>query len=246
MDGFIYTAMNGARQLLMKQATNNHNIANLNTIGYRADTDAFRSLPLYGPGHPSRVYPQDHRAGVDFNPGPMLTTGNDLDVAIRGPGFIAVLGADGEEAYTRNGELRLNALGMLETANGWPVVGEGGAIAVPPHAKLQIGADGTVSIQPLGQDANTLAVVDRIKLVNPDVSQLKKDLQGLLRLPNGETAEPDAKVTLVNGTLEASNVNPVGALVEMIETARRFELNVQLMKAAEQNDASSAELMKVG
>ncbi len=245
MDGFIYTAMNGARQLLLKQATNHHNIANLNTVGYRADTDAFRSLPMYGPGHPSRVYPQDHRAGVDFNPGPIITTGNDLDVAIDGPGFIAVEGPDGEEAYTRNGEFRVNAFGQLETAAGWAVLGEGGPIAVPPNAKLLIGNDGTISVQPLGQEAATLAVVDRIKLVNPDLELLKKDQVGLLRHSDGELAEPDADVTLVSGALESSNVNGVSAMVDMIEIARRFELTVQLMKKAEQNDSQSATLLKI-
>ena len=96
-----------------------------------------------------------------------MSTGRDLDVGVQGAGWIAVQGADGREAYTRAGDLRVDPSGMLMNGAGQQVLGEGGPISVPPHTSLMIGADGTISIVPLGQGPETTALVGRIKLVNP-------------------------------------------------------------------------------
>lgn len=246
MDRMIYTAMVGAKQVMLRQASNNHNLANVSTTGFRADLDVFRSHDVYGPGHPSRVMVQDERAGVDFSAGQILSTGRDLDVAVNGEGFIAVQAPDGSEAYTRAGDLRISSAGVLETGAGHPVLGDGGPIAVPPHAKLEIGADGTLSIQPLGQQATNLAVLDRIKLVNPPLDELEKGQDGMLRLRDGEPGVADASVTLASGAIESSNVNSIDALVNMIELARQYEMNVKMMHTAEEADAASARLLNLG
>ncbi len=245
MDRFIYTAMQGAREIMLQQATNNHNLANINTTGFRADFDAVRSLPVYGPGLPTRVTVQDAGAGIDFAQGEIITTGNDLDVAIQGDGFIAVQAPDGSEAYTRAGELRISASGILETAGGHPVLGNGGPIAIPPYQKLEIGADGTISIQPMGQEAATLAVVDRIRLVKPPHETLKKGEDGLIRTRNGEPAPPDAGVRLITGAVEGSNVSSVQALVTMIELARQFEMHVNLLREAKEADTSATRVLQL-
>ncbi len=246
MDRIIYTAMNGARQIMLKQASNNHNLANLNTTGFRADLDAFRSKPMYGPGQPSRVYVQDNRAGVDFAQGQLITTGNDLDVAIGGEGFIAVQDKDGNESYTRRGDLRISPGGVLENGAGYPVMGNGGPIAIPPYEKLDIGRDGTISIKPLGQSAASMAVIDRIKLVNPNTLDLEKTRSGLFRLTSGEDADPDASVKLETGMIETSNVNPIEAMVNMIELARQFEMHVNILKQAQEMDTSAATVARLG
>ena len=93
-----------------------------------------------------------------MNPGPLITTGRELDVAIKGDGLIAVQAPDGSEAYTRAGDLQINSAGMLVTGTGFPVLGNSGPIAIPPNEKLEIGSDGTISILPIGQTPNTLAV----------------------------------------------------------------------------------------
>lgn len=246
MDRMLYLAMTGAKHSLQAQQHNNHNLANLNTPGFRADLDAMLSAPVNGPGHPSRVYAQETGIGSDFSQGPMMSTGRDLDVAINGEGWIAVQAPDGSEAYSRRGDLRINASGLLENGAGQLVLGNAGPIAIPPAQKLEIGVDGTISVIPLGQSANTLAVVDRIRLVKPDNAQLVKGEDGLFRQKNGAPAEPDAAVQLTSGTLEGSNVNSVDALVKMIDQARSYETYVKLIASAKQNDETSSRLLRSG
>jgi flagellar basal-body rod protein FlgF len=185
------------------------------------------------------------RPGTDFSPGSIQTTGNDLDVAINGEGFIAVQAADGSEAYTRAGELHVTVNGQLLTGAGQAVLGNGGPIALPQSESLTIGTDGTISVRPVGQDANALAEVDRIRLVKPDLSQMIKSADGLLRLRDGSSAPPDASVRLVSGALESSNVNSIAEMVHIIEHARQYEIAVKAMATAEQMDAAGARLLNL-
>ena len=245
MDRMLYVAMNGAKQIQMHQATNTHNLANASTTGFRADFDSIRSLPVYGPGNPSRVYSIDERSGIDFNIGQVSQTGRDLDVSINGAGFIAIQSLDGSEGYTRAGDLRVVQGGLLQTGAGLSVMGNDGPIALPPFEKLDIGADGTLSIVPVGQDASALAVIDRIKLVNPPTEQLEKGLDGLIRSADGNPVAADASVRVASGTVEGSNVNSISELINMIELARKFEMHVKLMETAENNDSSSASILRL-
>jgi len=245
MDRMLYIAMTGARELMTSHAVNTNNLANASTTGFRADLESFSSIPVWGDGHPDRVYAAAEGMGVDFSGGSIQSTGRDLDVAIKGHGWIAVQAPDGSEAYTRAGDLRVDGFGILTTGAGYPVLGEGGPIAVPPNGKLDIGADGTITVQPLGQGINALAIVDRIKLVNPPNSALEKGEEGLMRMRGGGVAEADASVSLASGALESSNVNAVESMVRMIELARQFEMQVKMMKTAEDNDRSAAKLMSM-
>lgn len=240
----MYVAMSAARQVMIKQGTNNHNLANINTTGFKADVDSFKSMPVYGPGNPSRVYGQDHRAGIDHTQGKLISTGVPLDIAVNGDGFIAVQNDDGTEAYTRDGHLRVTEQGLLVTSAGHPVLGNGGPITLTPYEKILIGSDGTLTLQPLGQDGGELAVIDRIKLVNPDADTVSRTRNGLFSTVQPE--EPaNAEVSLATGSLETSNVNSVSALVNMIELSRQFEAQVKMMKTAEDNDVTAAQLLKL-
>ncbi|WP_456378763.1 flagellar basal-body rod protein FlgF [Thiolapillus sp.] len=245
MDRMLYIAMTGARETMRSQAVNTNNLANASTTGFRADMESFLGLPVHGPGFPDRVYAVADGAGVDLGGGSVQSTGRELDVAVKGEGWIAVQAPDGGEAYTRAGDLRVDSFGILTTGAGHPVLGEGGPIAVPPNGKLDIGADGTITVQPLGQGVNALAIVDRIKLVNPASANLTKGEDGLIRLRNGAPAQADAAVKLVSGALESSNVNAVESMVRMIELARQFETQIKMMKTAEENDAAAAKLMSM-
>jgi flagellar basal-body rod protein FlgF len=245
MDRLLYIAMSGAKETMLAQTVNTHNLANANTTGFRADLQAFQSLPVYGPVYPSRVYALSEGMDVDYAPGALITTGRDLDVAVNGDGWIAVQASDGSEALTRSGELRIDSNGLLTTAAGHPVMGNAGPVAVPPFEKLEIGTDGTLTVQPLGQSPNTLAVVDRIKLVNPDISRMEKREDGLIQLQGAEPAVPDAQVRLLTGGLESSNVNSVEAMVNMIRLARQFELQIKMMSTSEQNDEATAQIMRI-
>ena len=245
MDRMIYLAMSAAKQMLNAQAVATHNLANASTTGFKADFEAIRAMPLYGPGYASRVYAMTERPGTNFAPGSIETTGNELDVAVDGEGFIAVITPNGTEAYTRAGDLRLTVNGQLQTATGLSVLGNGGPIALPQSEAIVIGLDGTISVRPLGQEANTLAQVDRIKLVKPDLDQLIKGDDGLFRLPDGVTAPPDGSLRLLKGAVEQSNVNAVAQMINLITNARQYEMAVKAMNSAQQMDAAGARLLNL-
>ena len=248
MDRMLYVAMTGAQQTLQGQGLISHNLANVNTVGFRKDLADFRSMPAFSndPALPSRVYSMAERPGIDLTEGKVMTTGRDLDIAVKGEGWIAMPLPDGSEAYTRNGELQLDVNGQLTTANGYPVLGNGGPIAIPPAEKIDIGEDGTISIRPLGETPENLVVVDRIRLVKPTGDNpIYKDETGFMRMKEGDAAPPDATVRIVSGALEGSNVNPAEALVSMIDASRRFELQVKMMTTAQDNASATDQLLKL-
>lgn len=234
MDRVIYTSMTGAKHLLHRQETLAQNLANANTTGYRADVVGLRAVPARGQEAGTRVFTVETTIGADFSPGPMTATGRNLDVAIQGPGWLAVQTPDGAEAYTRAGSLQVGADGTLQLANGLPVQGDGGPIAIAADAHVQIAPDGTVSVKTAGQAAVT--TVGRLKLVNPPQEELVKGGDGLFRLKSGEPADADPNVRLASGTLEGSNVNVVESMIGMIAAARQFELQMKLLASAEQNE----------
>lgn len=245
MDRFLYVAMSGAKETLRAQTVNNHNLANAATTGFRADLAAFQTRAVVGSGFASRAYAQSASVGWNTQTGAIQSTGRDLDLAVRGTGWIAVQAPDGREAYTRAGDLRIDPDGILRTATGHAVLGDGGPISVPPHASLMVGADGTISIVPLGQGPETTATVARIRLVNPDAGTLERGEDGLFRCRDGSEAAPDAAVQLVSGALESSNVNLADAMVTMIELARRFDMQTKAMRTAEEDGAASARLLRL-
>ncbi|MCL4720950.1 MAG: flagellar basal body rod protein FlgF [Gammaproteobacteria bacterium] len=245
MDKLIYVAMTGAREAMQSQATTSHNLANIGTTGFRALRNSLESAPVPGMGLPTRVntvrQPETWNAGQ----GATQHTGRDLDVALQGPGWLTVQDANGEQGYTRNGNLRINASGLLETATGQLVVGNGGPISLPPFETLHIGDDGQISIVPQGQTAESLVQVDRLLLVNPEPGALVRSGDGLFSLRDGSRAPPDPNVRVASGQLESSNVNAAQSLVELIEMARHYEVQIRAMKTADDNAAASASLIRL-
>ncbi|MCE7915758.1 MAG: flagellar basal-body rod protein FlgF [Nitrosomonas sp. PRO4] len=245
MDRLIYTSMTGANHTLSQQATVAHNLANSATTGFRAENNAFRAVPVFGDGLPTRAFVVDSTVGADFTPGPLQTTGRDLDVAIKGSGWITVQLDNGEEAYTRNGSLQISPNGILLTQNGLIVKGETGFITIPPDTRITVGVDGTVSSVPINPQPNTVATVGRIKLVNPPEENLVKGADGLFRLKDGSQAPIDARVRLIDGTLEGSNVNVVHEMVSMIALARQFDMQMKMLESAQRNAEQASEIMVV-
>jgi flagellar basal-body rod protein FlgF len=244
MDRLVYVAMAGAKETLRAQAANNHNLANANTNGFKADLSAFQTQNVVGAGLPSRAYATDDVLGWDSSSGSLDATGRDLDVAIKGPGWMAVQANDGTEAYTRAGDLHVDPTGALLTANGNPVLGDSGPITVPPYTSINIGTDGSVSIVPRGQTPMTISTVGRIKLVNPTADQAARSNDGLFRSTTGSDLEADASVHMVSHTLESSNVNIAETMANMIELARSYEVQVKAMKTAEDTGAESSKLLQ--
>jgi flagellar basal-body rod protein FlgF len=246
MDRMLYVAMSGAKETLRAQTVNNHNLANASTTGFRADLAAFQSRAVDGSGYASRVYTQSSSTGWDHKQGSMLSTGRDLDVAVNGPGWIAVQGADGKEAYTRAGDLQVDATGQLTTGTGHPVLGDGGPIVVPPYSSIFVAGDGSISIVAQGQTSQTTSTIARLKLVNPPNDQVDRGDDGLFRMKDGSDAPSDAAVKVGSGVLESSNVNAAEAMVNMIELARHFEMQVKAIRTAEENATAAQALMRLG
>ncbi len=245
MDKMLYLAMSGASQNTLAQRAHANNLANLSTSGFRRDFEQARSMPVFGDGYPARVYAMSERPATDFTPGSLQETGNELDVAIEGQGWLAVQTPDGSEAYVRTASMKIDALGMLRTGSGLPVLGNAGPIAVPPQQQIEIGQDGTISIRSLGEAPNVVAQVDRIKMVNPDPKSLVKGEDGMIRLKEPATQQADANVRLTSGFLESSNVNAVAEMTSMLALARQFELHVKMMRTAEDNASAVARVMQL-
>lgn len=243
MDRVLYLAMTGAKHEAWQQATTANNLANVNTNAFKADLAAFRALPVVGDGVPTRTYVVDNTVGFDASQGSLNQTGNPNDFALGTPGFFAVQAADGQEAYTRDGGFVLDSTGIMRTRSGLVIMGDGGPITAPTGARVQLGQDGSVIAVPLAGADRTPQLIGQIKLVNPAPKEVYKGEDGLFR-PNGGgqlAADPDVK--LVAGALEASNVNSVEALVQMISHGRQFDLNIKMMQTTQQGEQQARSLL---
>lgn len=247
MDKLIYVAMSGARENMLAQQAHANNLANANTTGFKHDLAQARAMQVFGDGLPTRVYAMSERPATDTTAGTFIHTGRDLDVALDGNAWLAVIDANGQEAYTRSGELQINALNQLITGSGLPVMGNGGVpIAIPPAEKVEIGGDGTISIRPLGDPAAEVLVIDQIKMVNMDNQAVFKGTDGLMHVDGGIALPPDLNARLRSGYLESSNVNAVNELTSIISLSRQFEMNIKMMKTAEENSSAATKILQLG
>lgn len=239
MDRLIYTALTGMRARQAAQAVTANNLANAGVTGFRRELSSLASRYLVGPEGSARVAADDAVTSASNDPGHVTVTGQPLDVAVQGPGWIAVQAADGGEAYTRRGDLRVAPTGVLETGDGHPVIGNAGVITVPAGATPSIAPDGSVSVRLPGTPAP--AVIDRIRLVDPP--DLHKDAAGLFRSESTPDAAP--AVRLQTGALEGSNVDTARGLVELIEQSRGFDVTTKLLSATREIDEAGAKLMRL-
>ena len=246
MDKMLWVAMSGAKENMNSVAVRANNLAKANTTGFKADLQQARAMQAFGEGLPTRVFSMTESPGQNFASGAIQATGRNMDVAIKDQGWIAVDDGNGNERYTRNGSLEVGTDGMLKNSNGQTVLGDNGPIFVPmPIDNRVIGSNGNVSIRPMGAPADAMEVVDRIKLVNPPNGNIEKGNDGLFKLKDGQQAFADANVKLEIGALEGSNVNSVEEMTHMIALQRQYEMNVKLMKTADENAQRSESLMRM-
>lgn len=239
MDRMIYLSMTGAKASMQRQETLANNLANASTTGFRAELQAFRSVPVRGEGASTRAYGLETTIGYDPTPGPTATTGRALDVAMQGNAWLGVQALDGTEAYTRMGSLQTNPEGLLVTSGGTTVLGDGGPITLPPNTVPSIAADGTVSAK---QANGSITPVGRLKLVTPE-EKLKRGDDGLFRAADGAELPADPLARLQEGALEGSNVNPIENMVAMIAAARQFEAQMKMMQTAEADEKAASRLL---
>lgn len=249
MDRALFLAMSGAKQDMQAMQLRANNLANVSTTGFRADLEQASAMQAYGQGLPTRVFSMAERPGYNFEQGPTITTGRDLDVAIKGEGWIGILDAAGNEAYSRVGNLNVDQTGLLQNGHGQLILGENGSpIFLPlPVSKIEIGTDGTVSVLPQGAPPEAMEEIDRIKLVKPNNDELFKDKDGVFKpIDPNAVFQADAGVALLTGALEGSNVNAITEMTGLIDLQRHFEMQVKLMKTAEEMDQSSNSLLRMG
>ncbi|MEO9655835.1 flagellar basal-body rod protein FlgF [Marinomonas sp.] len=244
MDKALYLAMSGGVQTMNAQTIHANNLANVSTTGFRADFEQARSMQVYGESMPSRVYAMTENPATRYTTGDMIQTDRNLDIAVAGEGFITVYDELGQEAYTRAGDLQINAAGQLVTGTGLPVAGVEGPIFLPPLDRITITPDGSISIVPQGGAANEVAVLNQIKLVNPDPQNIRKKDDGLIHAKDGQPFEADLNVSVASGFLEGSNVNAVEEMTHIMNLARRFEMNVKMMDSIRENANSSARILQ--
>lgn len=205
-----------------------NNIANINTTGFKADGAVFEEYiaPMAriggATGADSRVsFVRDRATWVDLSQGPVERTGNPLDVAIDGAGYLAVQTPRGER-YTRNGALQINAAGELVTAEGYQLLGEAGPIVFQPKDRnITISGDGTIS----ARSGNDIADSQRgkLRIVGFDApGRLQKDGASTFAAPPTVTQQPVTNVKFVQGAIEKSNVRAVIEMTRMIEVTRSY------------------------
>lgn len=228
MDALIYTLMSGAERALRSQQIHANNLANAGTDGFRADLEAAEAQTVPGYGYDARLVAEIGDTVVSSRPGTLRETGRDLDVAVQG-GYLALRVGDGE-AYTRAGALQLGADRTLQL-NGRAVLGDGGPIVLPEYERLAIGVDGSVMVQAAGE--TEMQVVDRLKLVAPEPSAVKKNADGLIVARDGRALEASDAASVRAGHLEGSNVSAVEEMVATLALNRDFEIQMKFYKAAD-------------
>jgi flagellar basal-body rod protein FlgF len=225
----FYVALTGLGATMDQMTATANNLANASTTAFKAQQPVFKAQPFYGQGLPDRVDVASTENSANFKAGPIEQTGRNLDVAVAGDGWIGVQASDGSTALTRNGSLSVASTGILQTSDGTPVLGRGGApISLPPLQSVTIGQDGTISGVLSGQPPDQISTLNRIMLANPSVKQLSRRSDGLFQ-DNGGTPVADAKVALQVGALEGSNADSVSMMMNMIETTRSFQMQTDLM-----------------
>ena len=245
MDKMIHTSLGAMRGIMNRQTAIANNMANADTVGFRAEVVNAKAKYLDGPALDSRVLTSETVLAADMNAGPVRSTGRPLDIALNGDAMLAVQATNGDEAYTRRGDLQVNESGLLTTGDGHPVLGEGGPITLPPADSINISSDGGIWIVPIGGDANQPQQIDNLKLASPVGSDIVKHIDTLFRVKGGGTLPSDPDARLTAASLEGSNVNMTRVLVDMIEASRAWETQVKLLSTAKELDESGARIMSM-
>jgi len=222
------------------------NLANTNTIGFRAELFDQRPVTIEGQPNEARAMQTGRVRGANMTAGEIIETGRQLDIAMQTDALMAVQAADGTEAYTRRGDLSISPTGVLVNGAGRPVLGDNGPITIPPTGIAAITPNGSVTISDPATPEQPPAEIGRIKLASWEGSAVSKGLDGLFRVEGGGILPNDEAATVKVGALEQSNVKTTEVLVDMIDAQRLFAMRSKLISTAREIDESGAQLMRLG
>jgi flagellar basal-body rod protein FlgF len=240
----LYTSMAGLQAITARMDAVSSNLANVQTPGYAAVQAMTEAAPYTGGNAPGGADAVALTPGPDTTPGALSHTGDPFDVGLSGNAWLQVQTANGN-ALTRNGSLQLSAAGILTDAQGDPVLNTGGSpISLPSLAKLQIGADGTVSGVPSSSPGGLAQSFGQIALVTAPATSLT-DLGNSLYAP-ASTPLPATDAKLEQGYLNGSNVDPTQAMMDLIQDSRSYQLQTELMKTQTGSDAGLNTLLAQG
>ncbi|QLA68112.1 flagellar basal body rod protein FlgF [Enterobacter pasteurii] len=244
MDHAIYTAMGAANAALNRQSVTSNNLANVSTAGFRAQIAAYRAVPVNGPTVETRTLVTESTPWNDYTMGALESTGRNMDVALPKDGWLAVALPDGSEGYTKNGNIEVDSEGQLQV-RGLPLMGDGGPLTIPPQSQITIAPDGTVSALGAGDEPTALVQIGRLKVVNAKPNELINGDDGLFHTANPSAGALPADQTLkvAPGMLENSNVSPVKSMVEMIATARGFDMHMKVISTVDDDEKQANQLL---
>lgn len=245
MDRLIYTSLAAMRGSMSRQTAIANNLANAQTPGFRADMASAQALWLDGSGLDARAMSSEEVLGADMKAGSVTQTGRDLDIAMQGDALLVVQAKNGEEAYTRRGDLQVSPSGLLTTGDGSPVQGTQGPVTIPPADAITVDQEGRVWIVPQGGDPENPQEVDRLRLATPTGSDIAKGLDGLFRVKGGGILPDDPEARLLTRSIEGSNVTATSALVEMIEASRSWDTQLKMIGDVRDMDSATANLMQL-
>lgn len=243
MDRVIYTSLTAMRGSMARQTAIANNLANAQTPGFRADMAESQALWLNGNG--GRAMSSEEVIGADMRAGTIAATGRDLDIAMQGDAMLVVQAPDGEEAYTRRGDLMVAPSGLLSTGDGHPVQGTQGPVTIPPADSVTIDDEGRVFVVPAGGDPQNPVQVDRLRLATPTGSEIVKGLDNLFRVKGGGILPDDPEARVITRSIEGSNVTATVALVDMIEASKAWDSQLKLIDDAREMDSATANLMQL-
>jgi flagellar basal-body rod protein FlgF len=239
-------------QRLSRQMTTNE-LANVSTVGFKRSYEvAMRSIKVDGPGFSTRLQPQSvSKDVIQLTPGAMMATGNPMDVAMNDSTVLGVSAPNGELAFTRRGDLRVNTNGVLENSARQVVRGQGGeAITIPPGLEVSINADGTVyAIDRAQVGVAQPILIDRMLMrdaTNTPLERREDGLFGPVGKRGSDIVDGPVAPSLTARALEGSNVNAMVVMVKLMDQSRSFEHQVRNIKESKTIDESGATMMKLG
>jgi flagellar basal-body rod protein FlgF len=235
VDKLVFTSLSGQNSVAHRMQQISNEIANVSTTGFkRSFAAALQTYRYEGDGFETRFVPVLTPAtAIDMKPGPITSTGRPLDVAIGGTQLLAVRASDGSVAYTRRGDLNIDAGGTLRVGSGEAILDDGGnPVQIPALVEVKVGTDGTIFTKTPGEQAAIFLPLGRMQIAEPLVDAIRLRTDGLYSNATGEPFPLAETPSLQSGALEGSNTNLFSTMVDMISMSRRYEMQVKVLKQA--------------
>ncbi|WP_090046933.1 flagellar basal body rod protein FlgF [Limnohabitans sp. 2KL-27] len=251
MDRLVFTSNATIKEQATARQVLVNDLANVSTVGFKSSYDvALQSVKVEGAGFDSRYQAQAvARDQIRLTPGPVMATGRPLDIAMADRAVLTVQAPNGDLAFTRRGDLKINPQGQLENGSGHLVMGNAGPIAVPPGMMVTINPDGSIYAKDPAQPSTAPSVfIDQLRLRDGTDAKLGRRQDGLFKVdgqPDGtDIPAGNAPSRLIPQALEGSNVSAIEAMTRLIDQSRSFETQIRIIKETKSLDESGASMMK--